>query len=255
MNYYSCCGSHIGRVRGNNEDNLNQNGWVPSDHDLEEGFVRTVKTKDAFSACVCDGMGGESYGERASRLAAETFSSFLKIDSEEKLREFTDKSNRGVCKMMVEQNARIGTTFAGVYLSGSCAYISNVGDSKIFRIADGRIEQLSVDHTELQVMIENKVITTEQAESGRFRNCLTQNLGIFEDEMILEPSFSCCAENVGDRFLICSDGLTDMLKKDEILSVVLKNSDLERAVVELVKAALSRGGKDNITVVLMLCTD
>lgn len=255
MNYYSCCGSHIGRVRGNNEDNLNQNGWTPNDYDLEVGFVRTINVKDSFSACVCDGMGGESYGERASRFAAETFSNFLKIDSEEMLREFTDKANRGVCKMMVEKNARIGTTFAGVFLSGNYAYISNLGDSKIFKIADGGIEQLSVDHTELQVMIENKVITPEQAESGRFRNCLTQNLGIFEDEMILEPSFSCCAANDGDRFLICSDGLTDMLKKDEILSVVLKSSDLEQAVIELIKTALGRGGKDNITVVLTQCTD
>lgn len=253
MKYYSCCGSHMGRVRSNNEDNLNQNGWTPSDEDLMRGFVRTDDAANAFSICVCDGMGGESYGEKASRVAVEIFGRHLKICDEEKLNAFVQEANTEVCSLMLNYNARMGTTFAGICFDRENVYASNVGDSKIFKISDGIITQLSIDHTELQVMLENNVITEEQAKSGSFRNRLTQNLGIFEDEMILEPSFCQCRAKSNDRFLICSDGLTDMLANEEILNIILMSGTTESAVIELIRSALKKGGKDNVTLALTQC--
>lgn len=254
MKYVSCCGSHMGRVRSNNEDNLNQNGWIPSDEDLRRGFTRIDDAENSFSVCVCDGMGGESYGEKASRTVVEIFGKYLKISNEETLGNFIREANEKVCELMTNYSSRIGTTFAGLYFSDGYAYASNVGDSKILKISDNEIKQISVDHTELRIMLENNVITPEQAKSGKFRNRLTQNIGIFEDEMVIEPSFFSCKVNDGDIFLICSDGLTDMLENEEIIDIVIKSGTIEQAVFELIRSALKNGGKDNVSVALTWCT-
>lgn len=114
------------------------------------------------------------------------------------------------------------------------------------------LTQLSVDHTQAQMLLEQGIITPEQALTHRDRHVLTQHLGIFPEEMVVEPH---CAEPVelkeGDIFLLCSDGLTDMLSDDEICAVLLGETALEVKAHALINAALANGGRDNVTVVLV----
>lgn len=251
MKIRACAFSHMGKMRKNNEDNFNFNGTVPQDDALARG-VRAYACFDRDCAfAVCDGMGGEQFGEYASRIAAESFTPFVKAFNEETLGDYVKRANDGVCAMMNEKKARSGSTFAAISFSKDSVFVANLGDSKIFRIEGDRLTQLSHDDTNIQMMIENGNIPADQAGSIRIRPYLTQYLGIFENEMVAEPNFQTLPIKAGETFLLCSDGLTDMLDNNTILSVITPAPDLLAAGQDLLEETLKTRAKDNVTFIVI----
>lgn len=236
---YSCI-SNIGNCRKNNEDNyycvskllsITNNGThIP--------IVGSVDVKENPVFAVFDGMGGEEKGEVAAYLAAKTVSEaiFKKENMRQSLIQICKAMNKKICEYASKHRvSAMGSTLAMVVFLSKEIYICNIGDSKIFYYSDGNLKQLSQDHLSL-------------APFG-VKAPLFQNLGIPEDEMIIEPYIARGTYNNNDRILICSDGLTDMLTKEDIESILSQDS-VNEANEQLVKMALEKGGNDNITSIL-----
>jgi protein phosphatase len=151
--------------------------------------------------------------------------------------------NDAICGEIDERSvSHMGTTLAAYYFRDGKAWALNVGDSKCLRFRDGALEQLSVDHTDEETMKMNGV-------TGR-KPFITQYLGIRSEDMSICPSFMKDEVRDGDMYLICSDGLTDMLPSDEIAEILCEEGDEEEKVQALLVGALKNGGRDNITVIL-----
>jgi len=244
--------THPGKVRTNNEDNFWVDGFFRRDVTAGEVSHRGRTEPFRFLAAVCDGMGGEASGETASLLTAESLRPHslyeLPAGAEEDIR----TANGRICRYIEEHGGRrSGSTVAALYVDGGQAIACNVGDSRVYRFRDGRLTQLSRDHSRAQRLIDIGALTPEEARHSSARRELTQHLGIFEDEMILTPWFSKPQILLpGDRFLLCSDGLTDMLWDEEIIQILAVGS-VKQQTEQLIQEALSSGGEDNITAVVL----
>lgn len=201
-------------------------------------LVKTTMLKKPLLFGVFDGMGGEECGEVASLIAAKQAS--LPLDMSDPVLTLADlckDANAEICKYASEHGiSSMGTTAAMLLFSKRSITLCNIGDSKVFLFSDGRMEQISEDHI-------------GPAPFGR-KPPLSQNLGIPPEEMIIEPYLSKRVHVTDSRFLICSDGVTDMLTNDEIASIIATASIAE-ASTRLIDAALERGGKDNATAILI----
>jgi serine/threonine protein phosphatase PrpC len=237
----------VGRKRTNNEDSL----FVDDDQNL---YV------------VADGMGGHQAGEVASKLVVETIRDYMKRfqedDNAEEL-EDTDESlskeanrllsgiqlaNRGVYHVASNKETYkgMGSTLSAALFTDDALILANVGDSPIYLIHNESIELLSVTHN---VISEQTAIDPEAAQKigAQYRNLLTRAMGI--EETVL-PDISEIPYFQGDKLVISSDGLTDLVDPDEILDVII-NERPEKACKTLVALALDRGGHDNITVITL----
>jgi len=196
-------------------------------------------------------MGGEACGAEASYLAAMTLSSIIETmpTSHLDLDQACMKANRKICKWAQENSVgRMGSTAILMQFDGSKVELANLGDSKAYLLRKGDFRQISVDHTEEALMKLHGV-------TGR-KPRLTQHLGIEESEMIIEPFTLEMDVQPEDRFLLCSDGLTDMVSCDNIHSLLGQNLPPAVIVEDLIKSALSNGGRDNITVIVCtVCKD
>ena len=143
---------------------------------------------------------------------------------------------------------RIGSTFAGLYINNKTAYIVNIGDSRVYLLRSGVLWQMSRDHTSIQQMIDMNVMTKEKARLHPDRHKLTQHLGILPSEMIIEPFSTKVELQDTDTFLLCSDGLTDMLENFEIENELNSTNTIKQKTENLYNAAFNNGGKDNITI-------
>ena len=154
-------------------------------------------------------------------------------------------------EMLGKSGKRMGSTLAALYMDEGMAVGCNVGDSRIYFIRGGKLAQLSVDHTIVQQMVDMGVLTREEARVHKKKNIITKNIGIFPEEMLIEPHFTePVSLQEGDMFLLCSDGLTDMVRDEEIEEILSKKEITVQADA-LVKAALKNGGRDNVTVLLV----
>lgn len=209
-------------------------------------FPRKMSTKKAVCFGVFDGMGGEQFGAAASYLAAVT----LKTKMLEKklgriprdiMIEACHMANEIIYQKTLELNAeRIGATGAIVYIQYDRIWCCNVGDSRIYRLRKNELTQLSFDHI-------CKGIINQKHKPG-----LTQHLGMNPEEITLFPYVMDDVVNSGDKYLICSDGLTDMVPLNEIENILLKSSSVKKCNRILLKRALENGGKDNITVITFM---
>jgi len=251
---------NIGKLRENNEDNLYFNGVFlteatrerPGDFEAVCGDARQVYA-------VCDGMGGEQLGELASLLTVESLHSHAGLlkeapetELEAKLERFIREANGLVCEVQRSRGTkRIGTTLAMVAVDGKSAHLYNIGDSRIYLFRKNRLEQFSEDHTATMRLVRLGNITPEQAKTHPQRNSLTQFVGIDEAEMVIEAHKSKVKMKNGDVFMLCSDGLTDMVEEAEISRILAASTKPAEAARRLVEAALSREGRDNITVIIL----
>ena len=179
--------TNVGKIRSNNEDNYYLCGRYRSDVSSALCFdnYSCDASKHLFS--VCDGMGGTSFGELASLIAVQTLDVY-KDDFDDRIAEYTSEANRLICdEISTHGGKRIGTTFAVLSIFKGIARAYNIGDSRIYFMRDGKLTQLSVDHTQAQMMINHGLLTEEQAKNHRAKHILTQHLGIFPDEMLIEP--------------------------------------------------------------------
>jgi PPM family protein phosphatase len=214
---------------------------------------------------IADGMGGAQAGEVASGLAAavleETALVETRLDAggnggEERIEELIREANRRVFQRSNEDAATsgMGTTMTVALVNdvdGTIAF-GHVGDSRAYRVRDGRLEQLTDDHSLVGELMRSGKLSPEEAESHPQRSVITRALGTEPD--IDVDTFTVEAEP-DDLFLLCSDGLTDMVSDRDILALLQESEDLQSAARALVEAANAVGGEDNITVVVFRIED
>ncbi len=233
--------THIGLVRENNQDAL------------EYGTLGTA----AQYAVVCDGMGGANGGNIASKIAVEVIGSRIRdgfhenmsASSVERLLESAmATANVGVYDRAQQQAELIGmgTTVVAAITCGNTAYISHVGDSRLYLWRQQELSVVTRDHSVVQELVESGQITEEEARSHPRKNYITRALGVVAEESGEYDELELMS---GDRLLLCTDGLTNEVSPDSIATLLQKPAD--EALEALVRAALDDGGADNITVVLM----
>ncbi len=229
--------SDTGRVREHNED-----------------FILVDKKRGIF--LLADGMGGHQAGEIASELAVKTAYQYLK----DKINPSETDTNKLLLNAMFAANDAVlnkaktdlnlmgmGTTLIIAVIQNNSIHICHVGDSRVYLIRE-RIKQITKDHTLGDYLVEHKLMAREQVPSQKWHT-LTQAVGTSKD---LVPELNPVNLLEGDILLLCSDGLTDMLTDAEIKDTVLKFRDnLSRAASNLIKEAKEKGGKDNISLILV----
>jgi protein phosphatase len=200
---------------------------------------------------VADGMGGARAGEVASRMAVEAFAAedSPRGSPEEILRGVAQEANRRIYEAAQgdSEHAGMGTTLTAAMVSGRELAVGHVGDSRLYRLRDGKLEQLTDDHSLVEELVRQGRLTPEEAENHPQRSIITRALGP-EPEVDVE-TFTHTARD-GDIYLICSDGLSGMVPEAEMAAIVRDSGSLEEAARGLVEAANRNGGRDNITVIL-----
>jgi PPM family protein phosphatase len=200
---------------------------------------------------VADGMGGAKAGEVASALAADAVqeSGNDGESGEARVAALIEEANRRVFRRASEDReaSGMGTTMTVALVEGDEVAIGHVGDSRAYLIRDGRLEQLTDDHSLVAELVRSGKLTPEEAETHPQRSVITRALGTEADVDV--DTFSVRSAP-GDLFLLCSDGLTSMVDDETILDAVERNrADFEEAAKALINAANRGGGEDNITVV------
>ncbi len=203
---------------------------------------------------VADGMGGVKGGATASRLAIETFEKVVRKAGGVGVKIVRDgvwEANYNVFKTGKQDPALtgMGTTFVGLGFEGEKLYTINVGDSRAYRIRQGTIKQLTEDHTLVQELVKSGALASEHAENHPVSHMLTRSLGPAES---VEPDCRLIQDGParGDRYLLCSDGLYNLVTDQEICEIVSSKS-LDDAIQECIRLANERGGTDNITVTIV----
>lgn len=227
----------VGRIRSNNED--------------------TFAVNAAMGYClVADGMGGAAAGETASQIFAQTagevFDPQAPMGKKEALgwvqATFSQANDRILAHVAQRpEHQGMGCTAEIVAFSTQGYVVGHMGDSRTYQIRQDRLTQLTRDHSLVQDQIDQGVLTPEEARSHRLRNVILRAVGVRPAPAL---DTICGAYQKGDIFLLCSDGLTDMLEDDQILSILLGDGELTLKADALVDQANRAGGRDNITVVL-----
>jgi len=206
---------------------------------------------------VADGMGGAQAGEVASKLAAAALEDTDpgSLTAPERVESLIQEANRRVHERSTADpsTSGMGTTMTVAIVEGSTVTIGHVGDSRAYLVRDGELEQLTEDHSLVNELLKSGKLTPEEAETHPQRSVITRAVGTDPDVDV--DSFTVDAQN-GDVFLLCSDGLTDMVDDHDILEVAARyRHDLDRITKSLVSAANRGGGEDNITVVAFEISD
>jgi serine/threonine protein phosphatase PrpC len=222
--------SDVGRQRQGNEDNF---------------FVQSPLF------VVADGMGGAQAGEVASELAVEAFRGGVGDGApEERLVAIIQHANRAIHDKSRSDAAHqgMGTTCTAIYVAEAEVVLAHVGDSRAYLFRDGDLTRLTHDHSLVGELVDRGKLTEEQAEVHPQRNVITRALG---PEADVEVDTERIEARSGDVFLICSDGLTSMIREAQVLPILREHEDLEAAGRALIAAANEAGGRDNITVILV----
>ena len=245
----------VGCVRTNNEDMVLLNGEFYRDQETEQSY--TLSGNARFTALVADGMGGTNGGEFASELALQYFDNFLAQVPEgltsEGFRAIIDswakQTHQGIVSRGIDQPeySNMGTTLTGLFGYGGRIYLINIGDSRTYRYRFGVLKRLSRDHS-MQEKYHDYTLP-----SNMIYNCLGGGAPV--DEVFADLTDITDQVMSDDRFIICSDGLSDMLSDDEIDAILdqttapdAPSSDIVRCLVD---AAKNAGGNDNVSVLLV----
>jgi len=235
--------SDVGQAREVNEDAYGR--FEPADEDLGERGCLYV---------VADGLGGHAAGDVASQLAVETildayFNSQHWEGPARALREAIERANEEIYNVALRDPSlrEMGTTIVAAAVQGERATLANVGDSRGYLLRDGQLEQVTRDHSWVAKAVEEGVLTPEQARHHPDRHVIYRSLG---SETQVEVDVFARTLRLGDRILLCSDGLTDVLT-DETIVALADEADLAAAVQALIDAANDGGGPDNITATLV----
>lgn len=204
---------------------------------------------------VADGMGGHEAGEVASEIAVNTIAAYAPTTADaEALGRAVEVANREVIDATLSGRGRegMGTTCTAAILENNRLVIAQVGDSRAYVLHDGKLSQITRDHSLVADMVESGQITREQARYHPNRSVITRALG---SDVNMQPDLYEITIEEGDRVLLCSDGLTSMLPDEEIRDVMVANPDPQACADGLVEAALSAGGLDNVTVIVAKAND
>ena len=226
-------------------------------HENQDAFAIRRLSDSSLLAVVCDGMGGARSGNVASLLALETF-------TEEVLRGYKESLKAAKCEKLLlsaaeKANAAVyeqalhdadyegmGTTLVAAVVRDDTACVLNVGDSRCYLISGKKVRQVSEDHSLVEELVRMGRLKEEEARVHPNRNIITRAVGI---DPIVETDVLTADKQPGDRWLICSDGLYNMVEDEEI-SRILTDMDDEKASARLMELALENGGTDNISFVI-----
>ena len=233
----------LGRVRDNNEDKWDF--YEPEDPAVLAG-------KGSFYA-VADGMGGHSAGQIACELALKTVLSVYYTDpspdKDNSLRRAVTEANGLIydTAQTVPDRQGMGTTLTAAVLCEDTLLIAQVGDSRAYLLRGGRITQMTEDHSWVAEQVRLGTMTLAEAQVSPFRNIITRSVGTAAS---VEPDIFTHQVQAGDTFVLCSDGLTGHVDPDEIQAIV-QNQSPSAAATALIEAANERGGRDNITALIL----
>ena len=225
----------------------------------QDAFHMEKLNKNSLLCVVCDGMGGAKSGNVASTLAVDVFVQEIKrswradMDMEE-----TDQMLSSAVKLanytvyeqaqQFEEFTGMGTTLVAILLTGKQATIVNVGDSRCYSITSSDVEQITTDHSLVQMMIQRGELTPERAKNYPGKNLITRAIGT-------EPIVNCDIFhrrlNPEQTFFLCTDGLSNMVDEQELLFEVIHGADRESACQRLLDIAKNRGAPDNVTCILV----
>lgn len=219
---------------------------IKRDHNEDTYGVNT----DLNLFLVADGMGGHDYGEIASALARDNI--IYSVNQGKSLERAIRIANQEIISSSLEKpgDLPMGTTVVLLQLSGKDYQCAWVGDSRIYLLRDNKLSGISSDHSYVQELLEQNLITTEQARSHPNRNVVTQALGVTDNSEI-KVSTTAGKYFSGDKFLLCSDGLTEEVDDQSIEQIMTKDLHPKEIVDQLMIRALERGGSDNITILVI----
>jgi len=227
----------IGRKRKNNEDAF---------------FI----SPDLHFCLAADGVGGAAAGELASKIFTESTIETFTGNSDRSGKEIKHRvqkafrlANDNILKHVTQNpdHKGMGCTAELLAFSDEGFIIGHIGDSRTYCLRKGQLQQLTQDHTLVQQQLETGLITRDKIKEHPLRNVIFRSLGLTKEPELDLLKGKACPE---DLFLLCSDGLTDMVPDDQISDILCSGNDIHRKVQELIEAANFAGGKDNITVVL-----
>ena len=245
---YAGCAFHRGYKKANNEDNFLFDNKILRDSTIKTGSYQKAVSKNRTCFAVFDGMGGLPAGEQASKIAAETLLDQLcrnehkKEPDEEWIYRVIHAINTAVACYAKKIGCQIGTTAAFLLFYESSIVVGNIGDSRVYRYENDKLGQLSQDHSD-------RALIQELGVKGR-RPSLLQFVGKSKDEQPILPALSRFPCTNQGRYLVCSDGLTDMLSDKEIEQICRTSAAPLACARALVQEALKKGGEDNITVIV-----
>jgi PPM family protein phosphatase len=252
--------SHAGMTGKNNEDRYAITSFQLSDEDATP----------VLFAVVADGIGGHRAGEVAAELAVDHISQVIAESDGHRPKKILERAIHEASEAIADHAAAsieqkgMGATCACVLVIGDKLYIAAVGDSRIYLLREGRIQQLTTDHTWVQEAIEKNILTPQQAREHPNVHVIRRYLGSPDPPEVdfrlrlYDSEADALAEGnqgmqifPGDKILICSDGLTDLVWNDEIAETIRAKPNLKAATQELIDTANQRGGHDNTTIVLI----
>jgi protein phosphatase len=261
--------SHTGKVRVRNEDHflvsrMSRNQEVLRTN-MPEGSLPEQTGDDGYLIIVADGMGGMAAGEVASRMAISTGLKLFhqsekwgfKINQQE-ARELFDRINhylQEIDRTLTEQGETdhrllgMGTTLTAAYSVGIDLFIVHVGDSRVYLYRQDSLQRLTKDHTVAQAMADAGYIPPEAIRHHSKRNALTNFLGGHHGKV--KADLRWLRLTAGDRLLLCSDGLTEMVDDPAIARILCENPAPSQAAQALLQESLNHGGKDNITIIVV----
>lgn len=221
---------------------------------LNEDFASYLEKEEFKIYVVADGMGGHNAGEVASQMAAEQIVNYINekfyfSNLEDLIMEAVEKVNKDIFNYSTtnENLSGMGTTITACLMTKSFIHIANVGDSCCFAIKNNKIKKITKDHSLVQELVDSGSISEKEAQNHPKKNIITRALGTSSNVSV---DIFRLDSNEYELYMLCSDGLTNELTKEEILQVVTEEEDYVNIANKLVYLAKEKGGRDNITVLL-----
>ena len=234
---YACINA-MGSLRKNNEDNFFVQGRFRRQEETEDlAFSGSFTSKERETLAILDGMGGEACGETASLLAASGIAGFpfTEKNPEKEIKELIEKLNHSVCAYAEANGINgMGSTAVGVHFGKRHCQVFHCGDSRAYLIRKGQLNRLTTDQS--------------APAMGERKGPLLQYLGL--KEYRLDPGYSEIEYRDGDKILLCSDGLTDMVPDQDIQAILETEKNPEQQAADLYIRAMQNGGRDNVTIIL-----
>lgn len=234
-----------GCVRESNEDRARH---------ISPNDAKTLRKRGTLTI-VADGMGGHASGEVASQMAIELISEYYYADqtsdAPEALRRALELANAEIyaASLTEEKYFGMGTTVIALVLLDKTAYAAHVGDSRLYRLRGGKLERLTIDHSQVMEMFRQGIISWEETKDHDDKNIILRAVGTQKDvEVEISAPF---AVEPNDAYLLCSDGLCDMLDDEEIAEIWSRSPDVHKAGERLVECAKDNGGHDNVTAAVL----
>lgn len=253
-----CASTDVGRERAHNEDNYLVADLAGSERTPEKQTKTLQISERGLLLAVCDGMGGAAAGEVASQMAVDTLFERMRSPAAAPSRE---ELARNLIQAVEEAGTRIfnqaaanrdmrgmGTTVTAAVFRDENVFLAQVGDSRAYLVRGGQVTQVTRDQSLVNKLIEAGQLTEEEAESYEHTNIILQALGTSDR---VEVDLTHADLRPGDMLMLCSDGLSGMLKKDGLEAILLGDTDPEALCTKLIDGANAAGGSDNITVIVM----